>query len=331
VRFHAQFPLDVIQKRKPTLWRYREALPIEQHHIISFDEGCTPLLQEELYGRTIWLKQEYLFPSGSFKDRGASVLVSKIRELGVKKVIEDSSGNAGAAIAAYCAKASIECHIYVPEKISSAKLIQIQQYGAHLHRIQGDREQTAQVAETQAQTIYYASHYWNPYFFQGTKTYIFEIIEQLGWNAPDIFVIPVGNGSLLYGSYLGLKELYDANVIDRLPQIIGVQAANCAPLANAWKHNGNPQNDDSMRETIAEGIAIPHPVRAYDILESVKATNGDIITVTEKEIIDALAYIRKKGYYIEPTSAVAIAGVKNLSLSANECVVLPLTGHGLKT
>ncbi len=329
--FHARFPISNIKKRKPNLWRYREALPINQdRHIISFDEGFTPLIQEEVFGKKVLLKQEHLFPSGSYKDRGASVLVSKIKELGLKKVVEDSSGNAGAAIAAYCAKASIDCHIYTPEKTSPEKLIQIKQYGAHLHVVQGSRKDTALAAWNHAQTTYYASHYWNPYFFHGTKTCIFEIVEQLGWKTPDVLIIPVGNGTLLYGSYIGLKELQQENIIDKLPRIIGVQAENCAPLANAWKNKDEPTSGNSPKETIAEGIAISNPVRANDILHSVKETNGDILTVTEKEILDALYYIRKKGYYIEPTSAVVLAALKKHHLHKNQVVVLPLTGHGLK-
>jgi len=330
--FHARFPLNKIKKRKPTLWRYREALPIEDDRdIVSFYEGFTPLVEEELFGKKVLLKQEYLFPSGSFKDRGATVLVSKMKELGVKKVVEDSSGNAGAAIAAYCAKASIECHIYVPEKTSPGKLLQITQYGAHLHKIPGSREDTALAAFRHAQTTYYASHYWNPYFFHGTKTCVFEIVEQLGWKPPDILIVPVGNGTLLHGSYIGLKELLQENIIDKLPKIIGVQAENCAPLAYAWKNHGELSSYKTKKETIAEGIAITNPLRAKEILHSIKETNGDIITVTEKEILDALSYIRRKGYYIEPTSAVTIAGFKKLDTKKNDHVVIPLTGHGLKT
>jgi threonine synthase len=149
--FHPHFPLEKIQKRKPNMWRYREALPIFQDtHIISFNEGFTPLIQEEFAGKKVFLKQDHLFPSGSYKDRGASVLVSKIKELGIKKVVEDSSGNAGAAIAAYCAKANIDCHIYVPKKTSSEKLKQIEQYRAHLYKIPGTREDTAKAALHQA-------------------------------------------------------------------------------------------------------------------------------------------------------------------------------------
>jgi len=331
--FHAHFPLEKIQKRKPTMWRYREALPIiNDNHIISFDEGFTPLTQEEFAGKKVFLKQDHLFPSGSYKDRGASVLVSKIRELGINKVIEDSSGNAGAAIAAYCAKANIKCYIYVPEKTSQEKLKQIERYGAHLYKIPGTREDTAKAALRQAQTTYYASHYWNPYFFHGTKTFIFEIVEQLGWVTPDILLIPVGNGTLLYGTFIGLKELQRDNIIHKIPKIIGVQAENCAPLEYALKTNDNTLiNYIRTKETIAEGIAVTNPVRVNDIIHAVKETNGDIISVKEQEILSALNDTFRKGFYIEPTSAVAIAGFKKYPMKQKEVVVLPLTGHGLKT
>ena len=287
--FHARFPLEKIQKRKPTMWRYREALPIfHDKDIISFNEGFTPVVEEEFFGKKVLLKQDHLFPSGSYKDRGASVLVSKIKELGIKKVVEDSSGNAGAAIAAYCAKANIDCHIYVPEKTSPEKLKQIEQYGAHLHKIIGTREDTAKAALHQAQTTYYASHYWNPYFFHGTKTIIFEIVEQLGWETPDILILPVGNGTLLYGTFIGLKELQHENIIHKIPKIIGVQAENCAPLKYALKEDSTFINYRTTKQTIAEGIAIANPIRAKDIIHAVKETNGDIITVKEREILQCV-------------------------------------------
>jgi threonine synthase len=329
--FHARFPIDRIQKRKSTMWRYREALPIEHDkHIISFDEGFTPLVKEQFLGKKVLLKQDHLFPSGSYKDRGASVLVSKIKELGVKKVVEDSSGNAGAAIAAYCAKANIACDIYVSEKTFAGKLLQIERYGAALHKSPGSREDAAKAALQQAQISYYASHYWNPYFFHGTKTCIFEIVEQLGWNVPDAIILPVGNGTLLLGTYIGLKELQREKIIDTLPKIIGVQAENCSPLAQIWKKQHQIKNPFISKETIAEGIAIAHPVRAAEILNAIQETNGAIITTGEYEITEALYSTFHKGYYIEPTSAVAIAGFKKYPMKQDEVVVLPLTGHGLK-
>ena len=288
------------------------------------------MVTEQFFGRKILLKQDHLFPSGSYKDRGASVLISKIKELGIKTVVEDSSGNAGAAIAGYCAKANIRCHIYVPEKTSAEKLSQIEQYGAFLHKIRGNREKTAEAALKHARKTYYASHYWNPYFFQGTKTFIFEVVEQLGWRCPDALFFPVGNGTLLLGCYIGLQELRQEGVIDKLPKIIGVQAENCAPLAYSWKTHSHIKSYSVVKSTIAEGIAIKNPVRADDILDVVKKTNGTFITVTEKEISAALSYTIHNGYYIEPTSAVVIAGFKKYPLKKNEDVVVPLTGHGLK-
>jgi threonine synthase len=331
LEFQARFPIYKIQKRKPTLWRYREAIPVAQkQNIISFDEGFTPLISEQFFGKKILLKQDHLFPSGSYKDRGASVLISKIKELGIETVVEDSSGNAGAAIAGYCAKANIRCHIYVPEMTSAEKLLQIEQYGAFLHKIGGTREQTAEAALKHAQKIYYASHYWNPYFFQGTKTFILEVVEQLGWRSPDILFVPVGNGTLLLGCFIGLQELWQERVIDKLPKIIGVQAENCAPLAYSWNTHSDMRSYPVVKSTIAEGIAIRNPVRGYEILDAVKKTNGAFITVTEKEISAALSYTVHKGYYIEPTSAVAIAGFKKYPFKKDGDVVVPLTGHGLK-
>jgi threonine synthase len=331
LKFQARFPIEKIQKRKPTLWRYREALPVtRKENIISFDEGFTPLVREQFFGRKILLKQDHLFPSGSYKDRGASVLISKINELGIKTVVEDSSGNAGAAIAGYCAKANIKCHIYVPEKTSADKLLQIEHYGASLHKIMGNREQTAEAALMHAKKIYYASHYWNPYFFQGTKTFIFEVIEQLGWRNPDVVFLPVGNGTLLLGCFIGLRELQQENVIDKLPKIIGVQAENCSPLVYAWDTHSDIGSYSVVKSTIAEGIAIRNPVRVHDILDAVKKTNGTFITVTEREISAAFSYTTHKGYSIEPTSAVAIAGFKKYPLKKDGDVVVPLTGHGLK-
>jgi threonine synthase len=329
--FRARFPRERIKNRKPTLWRYREALPIDDdQYIVSFDEGCTPLIEEEVFGQKVLLKLDYLFPSGSYKDRGASVLVSKIKELGINTVVEDSSGNAGAAIAAYCAKASIACHVYVPQQSSPGKLLQIKGYGAHLHAIHGSRELTAQAAVRHAQTTYYASHYWNPYFFHGTKTCIFEIVEQLQWNAPDILIVPVGNGTLLYGCFLGLRELQQEGIIEKMPKIIGVQAKNCAPLAYAWNHQGDIQAYPTTKKTIAEGIAITNPPRIRTILQAVRATHGEIITVNEKEILEAHRLIWRKGYCIEPTSAVGLAALDKYHRRSNQLMVIPLTGHGLK-
>ncbi|MGW8286550.1 MAG: threonine synthase, partial [Candidatus Deferrimicrobiaceae bacterium] len=172
VRFRARFDKEKILRRKATMWRYREALPVDDDaHVVSFDEGMTPIVPADLGPGTLLLKLEQLFPTGSYKDRGASVLISKAKEMGVARVVEDSSGNAGCAIAAYTARAGIECEILVPESTSPGKLSQILLYGAALRRVPGSREDTANAALAAAEGSYYASHSWNPFFFQGTKTF----------------------------------------------------------------------------------------------------------------------------------------------------------------
>lgn len=329
--FGPRFPKRPISRREPGMWRYREALPVENDaNIVSFGEGFTPLMKAGFGGRSVLAKLEFLFPTGSFKDRGASVLVSKVKELGIQRVVEDSSGNAGAAVAAYCARAGIGCDIYVPESTSPAKLAQIAAYGAKLHQVPGTREDCALAARKAAGRTYYASHVWNPFFLHGTKTFLFEVVEQLGWKVPDAIVLPVGNGTLLLGAYIGLKELQKAGVIERLPKLIGVQAKNCAPLHEAWHQNAGEISVRKRRRTTAEGIAIAEPVRGSQILQAVRDTGGAFVSVSEAEIRAGLKEAAQAGLLVEPSSATAIAAVRKAALPRGT-IVVPLTGHGLKS
>ena len=333
IEFGANFPLPQITGRPPTLWRYRESIPLAlDGNIISMGEGFTPMVEEDLDGISVWLKLEYMFPTGSFKDRGAAVLVSKMRELGVKEAIEDSSGNAGCAIAAYCAKAKIDCRIYVPERAPVEKLMQIGTYGASIERISGDREAVAAAALKAAERGYYASHSWNPFFLQGTKTFAFEICEQLNWNAPDMLIGPIGNGTLLLGAYMGFRDLLAGGIIDRMPRFIGVQAAACSPLFQMFKGELEDVPLITKGDTIAEGIAVAKPIRGRQIITAIKESGGEIISVTELQIEESLRTMGRIGYYIEPTSAVAVAGARMYlkGAPAGETIVIPLTGTGLK-
>jgi len=333
IEFAAAFPLAKIKARKPTLWRYREAIPIKKDaSIVSFDEGFTPLLEIDIAGRPILVKQDHLFPTGSYKDRGAAVLISKVKELGIREVVEDSSGNAGCAIAAYCARASIKCHIFVPADTAATKSAQIQLYGAALNWVPGSREDTARAVLKAAETVYYASHSWNPFFFHGTKTYAFEVCEQLGWKAPDAVILPVGNGTLLLGAAIGFKELLKTKVINKLPRLIGVQSENCAPLYRAFRQNLKQIPRIVKKDTLAEGISLANPIRGMQIIDAVRESNGDFIIVSDVEIKDALKNMAQKGYYIEPTSAATVAGVsKYLAKSKDELIISVFTGHGLKS
>jgi threonine synthase len=304
------------------------------------DEGFTPLEEIEFDGSRVLIKIDYLFPTGSYKDRGATVLISKMKEWGVQKVVEDSSGNAGSAIAAYCAKAGIGCEIYVPQYTSSGKLIQIQAYGAALKKVEGSREKVAERAMEAASKIPYASHCWNPFFLHGTKTFAFEVWEQMDWKAPDTLVLPIGHGTLFLGAHLGFRELKEAGRIKGIPKMVGIQSASCAPLYQAFKRGWRETRpiEKSVRleteeETIAEGIAIAEPVRGKQILEAIRETDGEVLAVTEKEIKAALKKMGRKGHFIEPTSAATIAGLGKYlrKKRRKETVVSTLTGMGLKS
>ncbi len=334
LQFEALLDPVKIAGRKPDLWRYREALPVEQDaHIVTLGEGFTPLTPVNIVGQMVWVKQDQLFPTGSYKDRGAAVLVSKMKELGVDYCVEDSSGNAGCAVAAYCARAGIACEIYVPEDTAQAKLAQIQLYGARLVRVPGSREDTARaVMAAAAEGHYYASHSWNPFFFHGTKTFAYEVCEQLGWRAPEVAVLPVGNGTLLLGAYLGFKELVQAGIIPALPRLVAVQSENCAPLAQAWAQNLDAIPAIEKKETLAEGIAIAAPVRGSQIVNAVRQTGGEFITVSDNEIKASLIALARQGFYIEPTAAATTAGVEKYLASHRRAgrIVTVFTGHGLK-
>lgn len=315
-----------------SLWRYSHALPIDFNDAITLGEGYTPTLHLKVGGRMVYIKQEQLFPTGSYKDRGATVLMSDAHKNGIKHVVQDSSGNAGCAIAAYAAKAKISCDIYVPEDTSAAKLAQIQMYGANLIKVAGNREQTAEMALLAAQKSYYASHCYNPLFLQGTKTFAYEICEQLNWKTPDVVVLPAGNGTLLLGAYLGFKHLVESNVINKLPKLVAIQAENCAPLYHAWKNKLTHIPDIETQLTLAEGIAIAKPYNGLNMIDVVNKTNGIFLTVTEQEILTTLKNCCLDGYYIEPTSAATIAGmIKAYEYMEGETWVSLFSGHGLKS
>ncbi len=332
--FQPSISIDRIRERPAGMWRYRESIPLrEDANIVSFNEGFTPLTWFDFGGLPVWVKQEQLFPSGSYKDRGAAVLISKAKELGVRAVVEDSSGNAGCAVAAYCARAGITCQIFVPASTSPGKLAQIQMYGAALNLIPGSREDTAAAVWQAAETQYYASHSWNPFFFHGTKTFAYEVWEQMGWKAPDTLILPAGNGTLLLGAYLGFRELKMAGLIESLPKLVAVQSERSAPLAQMFRENLSSLPRIEKKDTLAEGIAIAEPVRGGQIVAAVRETGGTFITVSEAEIETSLRALCRQGAYLEPTSAATTAAVNQYlgRLKQDEVIVTIFSGHGLKS
>lgn len=304
-------------------------------NFISLGEPITPLIPVQVDDKELLVKQDFLFPTGSYKDRGAAVMMNRAKEMGVKKVIQDSSGNAGCSVAAYAAAMGIACDIFVPASTSPAKLIQIEMYGARLIKIKGSREDTAAAAREAADRgEYYASHCFNPYFYQGTKTFAYELCDQLGWNAPDKVVLPLGNGTLVMGCWIGFSELKEAGVIQKIPQIIGVQASSCAPLFSKWKtRKGDVFQEPVFQATLAEGIAIGDPVRGEQLISVIDRTNGSILAVSEQEISDAFHFFRHRGFYPEITSCAALAGALRVLRESgpDESVCTLITGSGLKS
>lgn len=334
-----------LSDRPPSLWRYAESLPLDRPAGIEMGEGMTPLLDAP--GRPgVALKVDYLMPTGSFKDRGAVMLVALADRLGASRLVADSSGNAGNAIAAYAARAGIACEVFVPASTSPGKVAQLRAYGAAVHRIEGSREDTADAAAEAASRpgVLYASHVYHPYFLHGTKTYVFELWERLGGRLPGTLVLPVGNGTLVLGAHLGCRELLEQGLIDRLPVIVAVQAAGCAPLARAMAEGSAEPAAGPVEGTLAEGIAIARPARGAQILAAVRETGGDIVTVTDDRTRAAHAALARAGLYVEPTSAVCWAAIEaGLVASPPDGTgsdgtapeiphtVAPLCGSGLKS
>jgi threonine synthase len=297
----------------------------------------TPLIPASVAGRDALLKLDFVMPTGSYKDRGTTVMLSKLREWGVTSVVEDSSGNAGASVAAYAAAAGMAASIFIPETTSVGKAAQISMYGARLVRVPGSREDTTRAAVAEAESApgcFYASHNWNPYFISGLKTLGFEIAEQLLWQAPDWVITPLGGGSLLLGLYYGFKEMVEAGIVGRIPRLAAVQSEHCAPVYHAWRAGLDEVPAVVKGETVAEGITIAQPVKGRDILQAIRGSNGVVVTVSDDSIWQAVEELGRCGAYAEPTGAVSAAALPQLMesgvIAADRRAVLVLTGSGLK-
>ncbi len=330
------FDPRLVDAHNTTLWRYRAFLPLPGDATpITLGEGLTPLVETQLDGLTFFAKLDFMMPTGSFKDRGTTTLVSALKGLGVTQVVEDSSGNAAASLSAYAARAGIRAEIFVPAFASPAKLAQIEIYGARLRRVEGSREDAAHAVQQAAARGdgYYASHYYNPFTLAGLKTTAWEIWEQLGWRAPAAVIAPVGHGTNFIGLARGFQELQQAGLIERMPRLYAAQAANVAPLARAFEQGLDQVPATEPARTVAEGIAINRPVRGAEILAAIRATGGAAIAVDEDEIVRARNDLARAGLYVEPTSAAAIAAWRRLRPQAagDGHTVVTLTGSGLKS
>ncbi len=301
---------------------------------VSLGEGNTPLVPAEFDGRKLLLKSDHQNPTGSYKDRGAGAMIAWLREWGVKSVAEDSSGNAGCAVAGFGAAAGLKVKVFTPASNSPGKSVQMRAYGAEVVRVPGPRMESfkALIEDVESSDLIYASHNYNPLFLHGLESSALEIFEQLG-RVPDWVFSPCGFGTIYLGLARGFLHMKEAGKIDRVPRVIGVQAAACAPVFAAFEAGKDEAEAlAAPGKTVAEGIAAGAPIRSAAVLEACRSTEGRIIAVTEDEIMKAHGDLAAAGFYVEKTSAVVLAGFRQLAgeIPADDDAALFLTGHGLK-
>jgi threonine synthase len=319
------------------LWAFSEFLPVSPR--VTFGEGWTPLVDAPDWN--VQFKLESLFPTGSFKDRGATATLSRAVELGVDRVVEDSSGNAGLAVATYAARAGIDAEIYVPADAKPGKVEGIERTGADVVRVEGSRgdvtEACVAAVESGHTDAYYASHAWNPAFFAGTATFALELAAQRDWQAPDAVVTPLGHGTLFLGAYRGFRALEEADWIDEVPRLLGAQATGAAPIADAVGGGSGTAGppDDAEPNDAADGIQIRDPVRGDQILDAIRETDGTAISVGPGATQSEHDRLARAGFHVEPTCATATAALAAFrergTVRPDEDVVVALTGTGLKT
>jgi threonine synthase len=323
-----------IASSEVSLWRYSAALALQGPPRVTLGEGWTPLVLRDWLGTKVHFKLESQMPTGSFKDRGTALMINHLLEVGVGAVHEDSSGNAGASIATYAAVAGVPCCIYVPAAAPRAKLVQIAITGAVVRAIPGTREDVTNAALAAISESFYASHNWQPFFIEGTKTLAFELWEQLGFRIPDNILVPTGYGSNILGLERGFDELEKRGEITARPRLFAVQAENCAALAAAWSAGERRFVPFVAQPTVADGIATPKPIRIAEVLSALRHSRGGVIAVAEEEIAPALAGLGRCGLFVEPTAATAGAALTRLlrdgTITPDQSAVVVLTGSGLK-
>ncbi|AHH95237.1 threonine synthase [Kutzneria albida] len=323
-----------VERAERSLWRYRACLPVEIARPISLGEGCTPLVERSWGGARPLFKLEWFSPTGSFKDRGTSVMLSYLRQHGITSVLEDSSGNGGSSVAGYGAAGGVAVRILAPAATSPAKIAQVAAYGAEVQLVAGPREESQAEAIRQSDRIFYAGHNWQALFLEGVKTLAYELWEDLGYRAPDNLVVPVGAGSSLLGCHLGFRELLAAGQITRLPRLFAAQPLNCSPVDASFAAGADGPVDRVVRPTIAEGTAIPNPLRLRQMLTALRDSGGGSVAIPEQDIVTALGELCGQGLFVEPTSATAAAAVTRLvaegRIAPEETTVVVLSGSGLK-
>ena len=330
--------------RRADLWRYREVLPVENdENIVSLGEGWTPLLRAERLGKQIgldelYIKDESQNPTQSFKARGMSAAVSMAKELGAQKLAVPSAGNAAGALAAYAARAGLECFIFMPNDTPRANVVECEQMGAHVTLMAGlITDCGAEVARRKdAEGWFDVSTLKEPYRIEGKKTLGYELAEQLDWSLPDVIIYPTGGGTGLIGMWKAFDEMEQMGWIDsRRPRMVTVQASGCAPIVRAFEEGKRFADEFPNAETVASGLRVPRAIGDFLILDALRESGGTAVAVTDEELIAATHEIGSaEGIFCAPEGAACLPALRKLldagEVSAKERVVLFNTGAGVK-
>ena len=344
-RVAATISRERIEAGPRTIWRYADLLPVRDAAPVDLGAGFTPLvradrLAAELGLGELWIKDDTANPTGSFKDRVVSVALTKARQLGFKVAACASTGNLANSVAAHAARAGMDSVVLIPHDLERAKVTMTSVYGGRVFAVQGSYDDVNRLcAELTSEQPEWAFVNVNvrTYYAEGSKTLAFEVAEQLGWQAPDHVVVPIGSGSQLTKVAKGFAELYQVGLLDEEPsvRVSGAQAAGCSPVATAFA-----EGTDAIRpvkpDTIAKSLAIGNPADGWYALDTIRRSGGACAAVTDAEIVDAIGLLaRTEGIFAETAGGVTIATLAKLAaegvIRSDERVVAMVTGHGLKT
>ena len=326
------------------IWRYADLLPSDDHPAIDLGAGFTPLvradrLAAELGLGEVWVKNDTLNPTNSFKDRVVNVALAKALEFGFTVAACASTGNLANSVAAHAARAGLESYVFVPSNLEAGKIVTTAVYGGNLVAVDGNYDDVNRLCAELAGTYPWAFVNVNvrPYYAEGSKTLAFETAEQLGWRAPDHVVVPIASGSQLTKIHKGFHELHTVGLLDEEPQVrvSGAQALGCSPVASAFLE-GRDVIKPVKPDTIAKSLAIGNPADGYFAIDAVRSTGGGMAAVTDEEIVEGIRLLaRTEGIFAETAGGVTVATLQKLAASGvirpDERVVVYITGHGLKT
>jgi len=338
------FDKSALHRRIASLWRYRELLPLQDDaNLVSLGEGWTPLLPAKKLGtelglHQLWIKDEGHNPTGSFKDRGLSLAISRVKELGVKKAAIPSAGNAGGSFAAYAARAGIEAHVFMPRDTPMANRVEVEQYGAKLTLVDGLINDCGRIIAEKKSTEgwFDLSTLKEPYRLEGKKTMGYEIAEQLNWHLPDVIIYPTGGGTGLIGMWKAFAELEELGWIGSArPRMVSVQASGCAPIVKAFHENKSTAELWQNAATIASGLRVPQAVADFLILQTIRESHGTAMSVSDDEMLAEIPRVGKaEGIFFCPEGAACVAAlrrlVENSWIQPNDEVLIFNTASGLK-